>query len=217
MSIATAESHTTPHHRGVPKIVFLPRSRPRPGFSVFGRADTNNLLLPNLCAMEALTHIQETAPKLNPINLGKPHDNLSLTRRRKARNEEERLEEGEILFDPTITCKNSLAECFRIFTDSPEVHPISASRAYAVRFRLRHQKVTVYTDGACYNNRREDAQCGSRVWFGPDDWRNTALKVPGQQHSNQIGELMAVIVAANSIPSFWPLHTSVKREVFRTI
>jgi hypothetical protein len=122
MSIATAESHTTPHHRGVPKIVFLPRSGPWPGFSVFGRADTNNLLLPNLCAMEALTHIQETAPKLNPINLGKPHDNLSLTRRRKAQNKEERLEEGEILFDPTITCKNSLAECFRIFTDSPEVH-----------------------------------------------------------------------------------------------
>jgi hypothetical protein len=58
---------------------------------------------PNLCAMEALTRIQEMAPKLNPINLGEPHDNLSLTRRRKAWNEDERLEEGEIIFDPTKT------------------------------------------------------------------------------------------------------------------
>ena len=72
---------------------------------------------PHRCAKEALERIHKTYPKLNPLRLGDPHDNLSLTRHRKAQNERERERQGEILFDPSITCKETLAECFRVFTD----------------------------------------------------------------------------------------------------
>ena len=47
MHIATTESHTTPHHRGVHKLIFRLSPGLWPGFSMFGRADTNNLLLPD--------------------------------------------------------------------------------------------------------------------------------------------------------------------------
>jgi hypothetical protein len=42
---------------------------------------------PHACATEALHRLHAIYPKLNPLLLGDPHDNLSLTRNRKARNE----------------------------------------------------------------------------------------------------------------------------------
>lgn len=41
---------------------------------------------PQGCAAEALERVHRTFPKLNPLRLGDPHDNLSLTPRRKAQN-----------------------------------------------------------------------------------------------------------------------------------
>ncbi|KAH9071068.1 hypothetical protein EDB83DRAFT_2177127, partial [Lactarius deliciosus] len=69
---------------------------------------------PQACAEEALSRLSEIAPKYNPLELT-AHDNLSLTHRRITRNIDARDKDGDILFDPTITCKNSLAECFRTF------------------------------------------------------------------------------------------------------
>jgi hypothetical protein len=43
---------------------------------------------PHACTQEALTRINQIADKLNPLSLGDRHDNLSLTRQRKARNRE---------------------------------------------------------------------------------------------------------------------------------
>jgi ribonuclease HI len=65
--------------------------------------------------------------------------------------------------------------------------------------------VIVYTDGACYNNGKDNAKCGSGVWFGHDDHRNTALKIPGKEQSNQIGELCTVIIAAEKVPKYQPM------------
>ena len=73
---------------------------------------------PHACANEALTRVHELAPKYNPLLIGEQHDNLSLTNRRKRENTLARQNDTEILFDPTITCKDSVAECFRIFTDT---------------------------------------------------------------------------------------------------
>ncbi|KAN0137570.1 hypothetical protein V8E53_004621, partial [Lactarius tabidus] len=70
---------------------------------------------PHSCAMEALKIIHELAPKYNPLQIGEQHDKLSLTNRRKDRNTLARKSDEEITFDPSITCKDSIAECFRIF------------------------------------------------------------------------------------------------------
>jgi hypothetical protein len=66
---------------------------------------------PQRCAIEAQKRIDKLVPKLNP--LAPTHrDDLSLTRRRKGNNDLARLENKEITFDPTVTEKTSLADCF---------------------------------------------------------------------------------------------------------
>jgi len=67
---------------------------------------------PHACAEEALEHLREIAPKYNPLEIDL-HDNLSLMHRRKMSNKNAQDSGGDTLFDPTITCRNSLAECFR--------------------------------------------------------------------------------------------------------
>ncbi|KAH9022517.1 ribonuclease H-like protein, partial [Lactarius deliciosus] len=65
--------------------------------------------------------------------------------------------------------------------------------------------ITIYTDGACFNNGKANARCGSGIWVNPEDPRNEAMRVPGPKQSNQIGEVAAIIAAINKIPNFWPI------------
>lgn len=76
-------------------------------------------------------------------------------------------------------------------------HPPGAS--------LTEQMITIYTDGACFNNGKENAICGSRVWVAPESQYNTALRIPRPEQSNQVGEIAAVIKATLMIPTFWPM------------
>ena len=50
----------------------------------------------------------------------------------------------------------------------------------------------VYTDGACYNNGKEDALAGIGIFFGVDDIRNVSKKIEGKQ-TNNTAELSAII------------------------
>ena len=69
----------------------------------------------------------------------------------------------------------------------------------------RCEIVTVYTDGACINNGKKNSRCGSGVWFGQDDPRNRALRIPGDAQSNQVGKIAAVIAALEMIPPYQPV------------
>ena len=71
---------------------------------------------------------------------------------------------------------------------------------------IRARTVTVYTDGACFNNGKLNAQCGSGVYFGPDDTRNVAFHPPGNIQSNQVGEIIAIMRAIVAVPRFIPLR-----------
>jgi ribonuclease HI len=53
---------------------------------------------------------------------------------------------------------------------------------------------------------------GCLKWIAADDPRNQAVRVPGNEQSNQIGELAAVIKAAQDTPTFTPMeiHTDSK-------
>jgi len=161
---------------------------------------------PHDCATEALARIHATTPKTNPLHPGDGHDNLSLTKRRKEQNRKAKEENGTITFDPTMTSKNDIAECFRAFTNPQRPTTRPAQRLRADHDNNRHDTIQVYTDGACLNNGKANARCGGGVWFGPDDPRNLAFRVPGNHQSNQIGELAATVVAIQRTPHFYPLE-----------
>ena len=83
---------------------------------------------PHKCTKEALNRLNLIPPKHNPTKQDPP-DGMSLTRTRKSRNERARQTNGVITFDPSITCKETLAECFRAFTN-PDRNPTHAAKRY---------------------------------------------------------------------------------------
>jgi hypothetical protein len=85
-----------------------------------------------------------------------------------------------IVFDLTLTSKDDISECFRVFTNPDKMAAIPAHRFIDNGTRERHPVTQVYTDDACMNNGKPDARCGAGVWFGPDDPRNLAPRVPGE-------------------------------------
>jgi len=56
----------------------------------------------------------------------------------------------------------------------------------------------VYTDGACYNNGKENAKAGIGIFFGVDDKRNVSKSIEGKQ-TNNTAELTAIIETFNII------------------
>ena len=58
----------------------------------------------------------------------------------------------------------------------------------------------VYTDGACSNNGRINANAGIGIYFGKNDDRNLSKKIEGKQ-SNNTAELLAIIETYSKIKS----------------
>ena len=150
--------------------------------------------------------MNDIAPKYNPLMLEHHDGKLSLTPNRKAKNREaRRKEEGEVTFDPTITCKDRIAECFRVFTDPTKLSRNPASRHQQRGRNLTYLEMKVYTDGSCENNGKLNAESGSGIWVETNHPLNRALKNEGPKQSNQVGELVAVIVAADTLPNYCKL------------
>ena len=127
------------------------------------------------------------------------------------RNERAKETDGKITFDPSITCKESLAECFCIFTNPTD--PTHLTRRYKQQGLMPQCKeITVYTDRACIDNSKKNARCRSGIWFAQDDPRNQNLQIPRESQSNQVGKLAAVIAALELVPPFQPvkIHTNSK-------
>ena len=81
-----------------------------------------------------------------------------------------------------------------------------ANRQLQRGINLENVNTVVYTDGACMHNGKMNARCGgSGVWIEANNALNKAIGVPGNKQSNQIGEITAVIVAAEALPNYGKL------------
>ncbi|KAG2140057.1 ribonuclease H-like protein [Suillus clintonianus] len=67
------------------------------------------------------------------------------------------------------------------------------------------QTITIHTDGSCFNNGKENARCGSGVWFGDNNQNNKALRIRGHQQSNQVGEVAAVLAGLQIVDPYTPI------------
>ena len=127
-----------------------------------------NCMHPYDCATEALARLNAFTPKTNPLVMDPNHMNLSLSPRRKEQNKNAKEENKGITFNLTITDKNELADCFRIFTD-PEKISRSPAQCLKRNQHVRHNKITAHTNGACFNNGKANAACRAGIWFGNND------------------------------------------------
>ncbi|KAH7906072.1 ribonuclease H-like protein [Hygrophoropsis aurantiaca] len=110
-------------------------------------------------------------------------------------------EKGELTFDPSIATKNNLSECFRIFTNKGITPPEPAYRLQVGARGLTYpnEELTVYTDGSCYNNGKENATCGAGIWIKHNHPLNKSIRIKNETQSNQVGEIIAVLVALQTI------------------
>jgi ribonuclease HI len=162
---------------------------------------------PDKCARVARQILDNLTPLFNP-NTSPLKDNLTLTHRRLEKNSRSRTQrDGEILFDPSITTKNHISECFRIFVDPERLIQIPAYRLRTPTTGrgVETEPITVYTDGSCKDNGKYNATCGSGIWVSEDNPVNKVIRVPGDKQSNQIGELAAVLVTLQTINPITPI------------
>ncbi|KAF5320628.1 hypothetical protein D9611_013726 [Ephemerocybe angulata] len=61
-------------------------------------------------------------------------------------------------------------------------------------------RTTVYTDGSCSGNGTASARAGSGIWYGENEARNEAIRIPTAMASNNVGELVAALVAIQKNP-----------------
>lgn len=62
------------------------------------------------------------------------------------------------------------------------------------------QQVVVYSDGSSRGNGQSNAVAGCGVYFGPDDSRNIACRVPASlPQTNQVSELLAMTLAVETL------------------
>jgi len=94
---------------------------------------------------------------MNPLGPNDWHGNLSLMSLRKRMNLLARSNNNAILFDPSITSKNNLSECFRIFTDPTKRSRNPGQRRVMPGVAMRHPKTEIHTDGASMNNGKMNA------------------------------------------------------------
>jgi hypothetical protein len=109
---------------------------------------------PNKCGQVAQKILDNLNPIFNP-NTSPKKDNLTLTHRRQEKNIQVRTQNnGGIIFDPSVTSKNQLSECFRIFVNTDRLMQILAYRLQtpAAGRNIDREQVIVYTDGSCINN-----------------------------------------------------------------
>ncbi|KAG0691460.1 hypothetical protein DFH29DRAFT_819613 [Suillus ampliporus] len=162
---------------------------------------------PDKCAKNAKRILDNLNPTFNP-NTSPKKDGLTLTHRRLEKNARMRKQQnGEIIFDPSITNKTQLSGSLRIFTNPDRIIQIPA---YRLRIPITDHgqnkpQLTMYTDGSCTNNGKQNVSCGGGIWIEDNHQLNKTIKVPGNTHSNQIGELTAVLLALQSADPQTPL------------
>jgi hypothetical protein len=156
---------------------------------------------PHACAVEAKTCLNDITPKYNPLT-HEQHDTLSLTPNRKAWNAVAHATTRKGILFASITCKDGIEECFRIFTNPDKISLTTTCRQLQQGIILNHLEMRVYTNGSCMNNGKKDTSCRSGVWVGENHPLNRALKVPRDAQSNQVGKLTAIIAAAETLPKY---------------
>lgn len=101
---------------------------------------------------------------------------------------------------PTIEDKKVGSSIFkgkRFSTVSPP--PVQVQDSLPIK-KTAGKSLVIYTDGSCSKNGADNARAGSGVWFGCNDPRNIAVRLPGAKQTSQRAEQYAVILALDAAP-----------------
>jgi ribonuclease HI len=115
-------------------------------------------------------------------------------------------DEETIDFDARVTTHGTIADTFRIFTNTApkNLHNVAPNTRHSPN--PNEDLIEIYTDGSAQNNGSENARAGAGIYFGDDDPRNKAIRVPDRlKPSNNVGELVAIKETVEMCPKDIPL------------
>ena len=161
---------------------------------------------PHECTQVARAKLLQLSPKWNPWGPENLLDRLLLIPTHKANNLQAKINNNKIIFNLSLTCGENLVDIFRVFTDLNCLSTTPALCLAPLGCNLIGPKITIFTNGACLNNRKINATCGGGTWVSHGNPLNASIRVPGPVQSNQIGKIAAVIHATASIPLSRPLE-----------
>ena len=107
-----------------------------------------------------------------------------------------------------ILCKNKSQSWIQVSNDSERVIALCDHHSHGATSQVMSYKCWNYCpnsinmDGACMDNGKANLRCGAGVWFRPEDPRNLAIRIPGNQQSNQVGEVAAILAAIRKVQHF---------------
>jgi len=163
------------------------------------RNDTNGTCKhPNKCIERATKLLESINEKWDPTKLHPPDFKTNPEPKEVGPSYNPNTKETTHTLNP-FRIEESLKDCFRVFTESTNPSPNTTKRASKTN-AFNDPPAVVYTDGSCTNNGETNARAGSGIWYGENDERNTSLRVPGPEQSNQTGELYAILHALRTIP-----------------
>ena len=158
---------------------------------------------PAKCCKEADAQLKRIKDKYNPLKKP-PIDNLSLTKNRIENNKNTIENNDFVTFDPSIKRDDNIAHIIRVFTKPGAKCSDPAFRRNREGIPLE-PKEKAWTDGCCLEYGTEDASTGAATYFGPNSNKNRAYRVPGEKQTNNVGEVVAIIKAVDSVSPFTPL------------
>ena len=116
---------------------------------------------PHKCASTAEAIILKLSAKLNPTAPSQK-DGLTLTHRGLEKNARADIANGdELTFNPSVTTRTNLSECFRIFPSQPSPNLLALQLVQD----NNNACVTIFTDGSCLNNGQHNTACGAGIWI----------------------------------------------------
>ena len=65
----------------------------------------------------------------------------------------------------------------------------------------------IYTDGSCKDGNTSKVRAGAGTYCEMDDSKMRAMKIPREPQTNQRGELIAILIAIESVPKGDELET----------
>ena len=151
---------------------------------------------PHKCTSTAEAVVIKLSLKLNPTALMQK-DGLTLTHRCLEKNAKADVaNRDELVFNPSVTTRTNLSECFRIFASQPT----SALPALHLPRDIAAPSLMIFMDGSCLHNSQHNTTCEAGVWFTDRHPLNKVIHVPGPAQSNQTGEITAIVVALQISP-----------------
>ncbi|KAJ7448256.1 hypothetical protein B0H11DRAFT_1744380, partial [Mycena galericulata] len=145
---------------------------------------------PHVCFKKARDMLESLPRKWNPLR-AQPEDYEAEDQEKNHMDAVANTEEDTVTFNTTIS-EQTLADTIRLFVNPEEMGTRNPPDT-KMEPEPDEEPNTVYTDGSALENGSDNARAGSGIYYGENDERNMAIKVPKKlDPSNQVAEVLAV-------------------------